>query len=232
VNATHPTHREELAFQYESGASFLSHFGTVFSLNYDLLLYWVNLEGGLLRDGFGLGETTSDGRFLGPFSEEAYCDIFNLHGGLHLFRDEADEVFKALNINEGVIATIARTISKAHRLPLYVAEGTSVAKMRKINSVAYLRRCYAKLKDNTAPIFIFGHSANDYDAHIYQAIFTSDTKHVYFGVFQPTEGKLRHLDGMLAKHQKIGGKGIEYGFYDAESAEVWNSGDETSVEGT
>lgn len=39
VNATHPAHREELEFQYESAGTFLKHFGKVFSLNYDLLLY-------------------------------------------------------------------------------------------------------------------------------------------------------------------------------------------------
>ena len=43
-----------------------SQFVTVFSLNYDLLLYWVNLEKRLLGDGFGLG--AHSGRFIGPFS--------------------------------------------------------------------------------------------------------------------------------------------------------------------
>ncbi|MFP3422587.1 DUF4917 family protein, partial [Bacillus sp. SIMBA_161] len=67
VNATHPAHREDLAFQYESAAAFLKNFGTVFSLNYDLLLYWVNLEKRLLKGGFGLGEDVDEGRFRGPF---------------------------------------------------------------------------------------------------------------------------------------------------------------------
>jgi hypothetical protein len=44
VNDTHPANRDDLAFEYESSAAFLKNFSTVFSLNYDLLLYWVALE--------------------------------------------------------------------------------------------------------------------------------------------------------------------------------------------
>ena len=33
VNATHPAHRDDLVFKYYSAVAFLSHFGSVFSLN-------------------------------------------------------------------------------------------------------------------------------------------------------------------------------------------------------
>jgi hypothetical protein len=88
LNKTHPAHRGDL--DYASSAKFLAHFGNVFSLNYDLLLYWVNLEKGHLGDGFGLGEDL--GRFRGPFSVDAHCHLFNLHGGLHLFDNGAGEM--------------------------------------------------------------------------------------------------------------------------------------------
>ncbi|MBU1325757.1 MAG: DUF4917 family protein [Alphaproteobacteria bacterium] len=93
VNATHPQHRNDLVFQYETAAAFISNFSRVFTLNYDLLLYWVNLERGRLFDGFGLGARTPDRRFQGPFKEGAHCDIFNLHGGLHLFAGDDGEIF-------------------------------------------------------------------------------------------------------------------------------------------
>lgn len=222
VNETHPAHKIELTFQLDSGAKFLANFATVFSLNYDLLLYWVNLEKVKLRDGFGLGEESLNGTFRGPFSENAHCDIFNLHGGLHLFRDTDGEICKALNTGDGVIATITKTIIQGRRLPVYVAEGTSAAKMGKINSVAYLRHCYDKLRTNAAAIFVFGHSADENDEHVYRAIFGSEAKHVYFGVFEPSEQKLRELDAQLAKYQKLGNQDIPYSFYDSESAQVWD----------
>lgn len=221
VNATHPAHRDELDLKYESSATFLSNFGSVFSLNYDLLLYWVNLHNGTLRDGFGLGTAIDSGRFRGPFREDAYCELFNLHGGLHLFQDENGDVIKAQDTGDGVISTITRKISNGKQLPLYVAEGSSSAKLRRINSVPYLRFCLEKLRANTASIFIYGHSADDNDAHIYNAIFGSRIKHVYFGIYKPNDGKIKVIDGILSKYQKIGGEDIGYTLYDAESAQVW-----------
>lgn len=224
VNATHPAHRDDLVFQYESAAAFLKHFanGQVFTLNYDLLLYWVNLEKGLLTDGFGLGDYTEDGRFKGPFVEGAYCRTFNLHGGLHLFQNEIGEVYKALNDGDGVIANITHEIANKGRLPLYVAEGTSKSKLRKINSVEYLRHCYRTLRETTAAVFVFGHSADPNDAHIYHAIFGSKAKHVYFGVFRPSEEKVTALDAELAKYKKLEGDDVPYSFFASETAHVWD----------
>ena len=221
VNATHPAHREDLEFQYEGAAAFLKHFGKVFSLNYDLLLYWVNLEKQLLKDGFGLGKDVAEGRFKGPFLERAYCHIFNLHGGLHLFQNEIGEVYKALNHGDGVIANITHEIANCRRLPLYVAEATSDSKLRKINSVEYLRHCYRTLQETTAAVFIFGHSADPNDAHIYRAIFGSKAKQVYFGAFQPNAEKVTALDAELAKYKKLGGDDVPYSFFDSETAHVW-----------
>lgn len=222
VNETHPAHREDLDLKYESALAFLSHFGNVFSLNYDLLLYWVKIDMPKMYDGFARGEKIEDGRFQGPFNEESYCHVFNLHGGLHLFQNEIGDVYKALNDGDGVIGNITHEIAGNGRLPIYVAEGRSASKLRKINSVGYLRHCYRKLQDNAAIVFIYGHSADDNDAHIYHAIFGSDAKHVYFGVYNPDEDKLRELDAQLAKYSKIGGKDIPYSFFDSETAQVWD----------
>lgn len=151
VNTTHPTHRQDLALKYESSAAFLANFASVFTLNYDLLLYWVNLEKLHLRDDFGFGKLT--GAMHGPFSEGADCHVFNLHGGLHLFQDGWGDMMKAVDRGDGVIATISRAISVGCRFPVYVAEDTSGQKVRKINSVPYLRHCYDKLRENDAPVF-------------------------------------------------------------------------------
>lgn len=215
----HPTHREDL--DYTVGKEFLANFGSVFSLNYDLLLYWLSLETRQLRDGFGLGKVR--GSFRGPFREDAHCDIFNLHGGLHLFDNDAGEMHKALHAGEGVIATISKMIVDERKMPIYVAEGTSDQKMHKINSVPYLKHCYDKLEGNGAAIFIYGHSADENDAHIYHAIFRSEAKHVYFGIYQADDEKVRLLDGCLANYQKSVGSSIEYTFFDSATASVWHS---------
>jgi hypothetical protein len=223
VNATHPAHREELALKYESADAFISHFNTIFTLNYDLLLYWVNLHKERLNDGFGLGAVIDGGRFRGPFKPDAYCHIFNLHGGLHLFQTRDDEVFKAQHTDEGVLATISKTIIEKKRLPLYVAEGNSKAKARKIYASPYLRHCFGKLRQQTGSIFIFGHSADKNDAHIYHAIFGNENiTRVWFGIYQPDEAKIREADAKLAAYHKLEGGKVSYSFFATETAQVWD----------
>lgn len=228
VKTTHPEHREELEKSYENASRFIDGFGSVFSLNYDLLLYWVLLEHGNHKDGFGLGQNSVGGRLRGPFQPQAHCSVFNLHGGLHLFQDDIGDVYKALNTGDGVVATISDQIIRGKKMPLYVAEGTSQAKLKKIKSVDYLRHCYEVLRENTANVFVYGHSADENDAHIYDAIFRSGAKHVYFGVHRPNEAKRRQFDARLSKYSKLAGDRIPYTLYDSESANVW--GDTTKRE--
>jgi hypothetical protein len=217
INHTHPGHREDVSFA--SCAEFLDNFGSVFSLNYDLLLYWAVLEKNKLHDGFGLGEQA--GAFRGPFRQDAYCEIYNLHGGLHLFSTVDGEIEKALHTGNGVIATISAAIVGQKRLPVYIAEGTSRQKMLKIDTISYLRHCYSKLRENAAAVFVYGHSADDNDAHIYRAIFESNAKQLFFGVYQPDEAKLKVFEGQLAKYKAVTGSEIDYAFFDSASAEVW-----------
>jgi hypothetical protein len=221
VKATHPEHRADLGQLYKSSAAFLANFERVFSLNYDLLLYWSNLEAVNLTDGFGLAEVMPGGRLRSPFREDAYCSLFNLHGGLHLF-ESGDALMKAIDTGDGVVETVARLIRDG-RLPLYVAEGTSGQKERKVNSVPYLRHCFDKLWDTTDVMFVYGHSAAENDAHVYRAIFGVDRPHVYFGIYQSTGDKLARLDGELARYQRLGGMNVPYSFYNAESAHVWDA---------
>jgi len=220
VRTTHPGHREDIEGQIPSCVRFLKHFKAIFTLNYDLLLYWVLVDADTFSDGFGLG-TEANG-FRGPFMEQAYCNIYNVHGGLHLFKRADGDVEKRIRGPSGVIDAIATSITEGKRLPLYVAEGTSSAKLGKINSVPYLRHCYDQLSDSAGNFFIYGHSASQNDAHIYRALFTSrDLNHLYFFIHQPT-ANLQAIDGELARYQRLYASHVDYIFVDAESARVWN----------
>lgn len=230
VKATHPEHRADLIFQYESAATFLDFFREVFSLNYDLLLYWISLERGILSDGFGQGEVSQDRRFRGPFKEGARCSVFNLHGGLHLFQDNVGDIHKALNHGDGVVANISEQISAHGKMPLYVAEGSWQSKLRKINSSSYLRHCYRQLKDNTDPVFVYGHSAAENDSHIYDAIFKSGVRSVYFGIFQPNKEKVRVIDAQLSKYKKLAGDTVPYTLFASDTANVWGEPNNNSGE--
>jgi hypothetical protein len=221
IRQTHPAHRDNILDAVPSCIDFLKVFSTVFTLNYDLLLYWVILDDPKsFQDGFGLGRPWG-GDFLGPFKPEAHCNIYNLHGGLHLFRTEISGVEKKLMGPKGVIDAIAETIARERRIPIYVAEGTSAAKLNRINSTPYLKVCYERLSSSAGPLFVYGHSAARNDEHIYRALFGAKLDHLYFCIHKPT-AKLNEMDAELARYKRLFSSKVDYSFVDSESAHVWD----------
>jgi hypothetical protein len=219
VRTAHPPYRDDIARMIPSCVEFLSPFSKVFTLNYDLLLYWVIIGRQQFADGFGLGAESNG--FRGPFKTSARCSIFNVHGGLHLYKTADYETEKRLATAAGMIDAIAETISRGDRFPVYVAEGTSSAKLSRIKEVPYLKHCYQQLCDCSGELFIYGHSASDSDAHIYKALFRSGISHIYFCIYKPTADSLAEMNGKLSYFQKSNGSRIDYTFVDAESAAVW-----------
>ena len=219
VRTAHPAYRDDIAKVLPSCIKFLSSFGKIFTLNYDLLLYWVILGQQQFADGFGLG--TENNGFLGPFKTNARCNIFHVHGGLHLYKTADYEIEKRLATAAGLIDAIAETIGQGDRFPVYVAEGTSSAKLSRIKAIPHLKHCYQQLYDCTGALFVYGHSASDNDAHIYNALFSSAIDHIYFCIYKPRAGDLAEMNGKLSYFQKSNGSRIGYTFVDAESAAVW-----------
>ena len=221
IRHNHPRNRFDL--NYDSPTAFIQNFNKIFSLNYDLLLYWVILElGRRFTDGFGLGRGANG--FHGPFDKTAYCDIFNLHGGLHLFQRPSDgEIEKCISDGGNILDNVTNAIEMDNRFPIYVAEGNSMAKMRKINSNTYLRHCYEKLKCSTGTLFIYGHSASENDSHIYRAVFNSEITHVFFSVYEPDDEKLQNFDRLMEDFRRCGRENINCTFFDAASANVWGA---------
>lgn len=199
-------------------ASFLKHFGEIYTLNYDLLLYWTILNSIELcfHDGFGLGEPTGGFR---TFTTEAYCSVYYLHGALHLFLDARKDTQKRILTGDTIISDIESTVRKQRRLPLFVSEGTRDQKLAKINSVPYLHHAHQKLKELTGSVFVFGHSAHENDAHVYRAIFSSDICRLVMCVHNPLEN-LEPIEDRLVRyaHQR---DDIEIHYVDAASVAVW-----------
>ncbi|MEQ8287870.1 DUF4917 family protein [Thalassospira sp.] len=209
--------------QHQACAAFLKQFANVFTLNYDLLLYWVilNAEERLHSDGFGLGDQVGGFR---TFQEDAYCSTYYLHGALHLFLNRQLETQKRIVTTATIIDDIAASIRHRQQLPLYVAEGSSIQKKSKIYSIPYLRHCYEELTSLSGSLFVFGHSVADNDEHIYDAIFESKIEKFVFCVHRPEDG----WDGIresLARYAERRDD-IEFLYVDASSANVWGEPDD------
>ncbi len=198
-------------------ADFLGKFQQVFTLNYDLLLYWVilNAPNNKHNDGFGLGAQIGGFR---TFSEQAYCSVYYLHGALHLFLNDELETQKRISAG-GIIDAIARSIKKRKQLPLFVAEGTSIQKASKIHSIPYLRHCYEQLSTIQGSLFVFGHSASGVDHHIYDAIFESRITIFVCFVHDP-KNQLNAVAEKFAPYQ-VRREDVAFYYVDASSANVW-----------
>jgi hypothetical protein len=179
----------------------LRSFNVIFTLNYDLLLYWVILKTERHSDGFGLGG--EDGGFR-TFRLGAYCTTYYMHGALHLFLGPQLETRKRVVTNFTITDDITSTIRREKQLPLFVAEGSSLQKLARINSVPYLWHCYEELKKITENVFIFGHSASENDKHVYDALFECKIKRIFFCVHRP-EKYLQHMQEKLGNRGKSPG---------------------------
>jgi hypothetical protein len=198
----------------------LKNFHSIFTLSYDLLLYWVIVHDATkeFSDGFGLGQEVDGFRTMG---EGASCNTRYLHGALHLFLGPHREIRKRIVTNTTIVSDITDTIRRTRQLPLFVAEGSSGQKLARINSVPYLHDCYEVLHHLSGAIFIFGHSAREEDRHIYDAIFARRVETVFFCVHRPEEdwpGIRERLAPFCERNKKI-----KVSYVDAATANVWRA---------
>ena len=224
---------------------FLSHFlagdkpGCVFTLNYDLLLYWTLMHDDMpfddpidlgINDGFGNDEDDPDADYVvwqGETNAHSACVLF-LHGALHLF-DSGKELQKYTWVRKGVpLVDQAREALARDEYPLFVAEGTSAQKKTKIRHNAYLYQGFKQFTANVQQgkhcMFIFGHSLAENDDHILKRIGKGRLKKLYVGIYgdpldavnQTIMQRAQALAGL--RHEKWP---LEVVFYDAASANVW-----------
>ena len=203
---------------------FLKSFGKVFTLNYDLLLYWVLISSDAFIDGFGYGKRKDP--FFGPFNREAFKMagkgfFYNIHGGLHLFQWPDRDVYKAIaSRGDNLLDSITNIIGQHPELPLYVAEGTFEQKLDKIRSVPYLNYCFEELQGlSSGSLFIFGHSGNRTDEHIYDAIFKSKIKALYYCFYN--EAQLPQVRGLFEECRTKHKNYIPIKYIDVGQMNVW-----------
>lgn len=235
--------------QYKACVQFLNNFlgndGAIYSLNYDLLLYWTLMYGmneGLLNaepnDGFGKDVDFEDG----DFSVSDYVvwqgdsnahgqNIHYLHGALHLFESKSEvEKFTWVNTGKPLIEQ-TREALEDNRFPLFVAEGDSNKKLTRISHSGYLYHSYKSFsqrmktgdKKSTACLFTYGVSFSENDAHIIKKISSGKFNHLFVSIYGNPEldNNKRIINAAEAIMRKRRNQSFKISYYDAESAEVW-----------
>jgi len=232
--------------------NFLSNFyagdGKVYTLNYDLLLYWTlmhDIEDKKLTlnpcDGFGRDTFFSSGEIeVSDYvtwqgtSNARSQNTYYLHGALHLFDIGAD-LQKYTWVDTGLpLVEQTRIALESDRFPLFVSEGDSSKKMKNITHSAYLYHNYksfysicSTMSYGKAPntcLFTYGISFADNDEHILQNIAYGTIKHLFVGLYgEPDSERNQEIIKTVKKLKNLRTNKfpLVVSFYDAESANVW-----------
>lgn len=224
--------------QYASCRKFLSAFGHIYTLNYDVLLYWALMQDKvdelslLPDDGFRHPENDPDAPYV-SWLESHSPTVHYLHGALHLF-DAGDEIIKYTWSKTDVpLLDQIRSALDEERYPLFVSEGTSRSKFQKIIHNAYLHKAYrsftAICDQSASALFIFGHSLADNDDHILSRIGRGRIGQVFISLYGNPSSETNKLIFKKAEQirelrSRVRPRSLlSIRLYDAESANVWTA---------
>jgi hypothetical protein len=233
IASSHPDRPSDISTQqYESCRGFLYHFHSIYTLNYDLLLYWALMQQELtpaisFDDGFRQPDDGPEDYVTWDVQKTGTQTIHYLHGALHIF-DAGAEVQKYTwcNTQVALIDQIRRALAE-NRFPLFVAEGNQNEKLDRIQHSGLLNRAYRSFASITGALFIFGHSLAENDEHILKLIDRGKVSRVCIGIYGTSDNAANQriieranlFQVRRAEHRQR--FPVQVDFFDAASARVW-----------
>jgi Domain of unknown function (DUF4917) len=231
IAASHPAWPGEISEEeYASCKAFIDPFDTIYTFNYDLLLYWVQMhndEGAspTSDDGFRKQEDNYDASYVvwepGQSHEQ---NMYFLHGALHVF-DTGTEIQKYTWRNTGIrlIDQIRAALFKGF-FPIFVSEGSSAEKLERIRHNDYLAKAYRSFSEIGGALFIYGHSLAANDEHYLKRIEKGKVSRVYVGIYgdpnSATNKTIITRANQLASARPAR-RPLSVSFFDAGTARVW-----------
>jgi len=236
ITNNHPEKITEISDEeYLNSANFIKDYEKVYTLNYDLLLYWTSIKlNSFLNDGSIEKSTLKiyDG-FNDPYQGSTDYVVFEnggksfnlnfLHGGLHIFDNKSEIIKNTYSRTERTLKS--QTLENLNKdiYPIFVSEGTSEQKLSKIIHNAYLNHCYKSLKGIGAvrsddSLILFGTLLKRNDIHIREAILKNNVNNIYIGVY--SEEEVKEFDNFIEFIAKNELNKNVY-FYDSKTVKVW-----------
>ena len=237
IKSLHPEHVFTIPAEKSAAcAAFVNRFletgGSIYTSNYDLLLYWVLMRQAVPNacDGFGrelLNPAEADQKADQEWSKlwwgpnRSRQNVFYLHGALPLF-DTGAEVEKEQYDEAGYLLENIKTRIEQDHYPVFVTAGNGHEKLAQIRSNPYLADCYDHLSAVDGSLVSFGFGFGGYDTHIIEAL-NRATHHptkgtpklwsVYIGVFSEAD-RQRAEEVAKQLHAKVH-------TYSAQTAAIW-----------
>ena len=225
----HPGYPGEIEGErYAACRRFLARFDNIYTLNYDLLLYWAVMQAELpppvhSDDGFRTPEEGQEEYVTWEPGRHAQ-NIHYLHGALHIF-DAGIEVKKYTWTNTGVrLIDQIRAALNDGLYPIFVAEGETAQKFERIRHSDFLSKAYRSFQEIGNALFVYGHAMAPNDDHIIRLIGRGRVKQLFVGIYgdentennQLVRRKVETLQGMRPARRPL-----EATYFDAASANVW-----------
>ncbi|MDV7338060.1 DUF4917 family protein [Terasakiella sp. A23] len=230
VRSAHCTYTDALPYFGEI-ATFLSQFKTIFSLNYDLITYWVMMHSNdnqnthKFKDCFvkaGGGFEFNWGYLRSSqIPNQKVSLVFYPHGALSLLIGEERSVKKIIN-DEGAsyLETIIDNWEAEKNPPLIICDGNSESKKRNIINNKYLSDVYQNALPNSGPsLTVYGWSMGPQEQHIIDQIMNGNYERIACSVHQPQTQSGE--DFMASVQRKFRDTGIEVTFFDAACSGCW-----------
>jgi len=232
VAKSHPDHPFAISDdEYIACRRFIRRFSKIYTLNYDLLLYWAAMRNELddkpisFDDGFRTPEDEDDSAYVTwePASAKRQS-VYYLHGGLHLF-DGGAETRKYTWSRTGVrLIDQIREAMDAELFPVFVSEGDSRTKLGRIRHHAYLSKGERSFVEIGGSLFVFGFAMAEQDQHILDLIAKNKVAELFVGVFGDPDSSANKRMVEAAEATRLRRRNPErlaITYYDASSAAVW-----------
>jgi hypothetical protein len=230
IASSHPERPSDITdAEFAACQRFLAHFDTIYTLNYDLLLYWalMHTDSGQtpsLDDGFRKPDYDYEADYVTWEPGQSHDqNVWYLHGALHVF-DTGTEVQKYTWVNTGVrlIEQIRDALNRNY-FPLFVAEGSSAEKIARIRHSDYLAKAYRSFQSIGGALFVLGHSFAPNDEHFLKVIEKGKVQHLFVGLFGDSTSDVNRAiirrAELIAKSRQR--SSLQVSFFDSKTAKVW-----------
>lgn len=229
VRSIHPSY-EDVLQHLPQIHNFIRNFKFIYTLNYDLIIYWALMYGNdnddvyIFKDCFISGEFNDNWRFLkANYNGKRSRLVFYPHGSLLLGRNIVEKEHKISKFGmSNLLDRILDAWESEEVIPLFVSEGTSKQKVNAIKHSNYLNTIYREtLCGAENRIVIYGWGLGDQDIHILHSLKNYYVGHLTFGVsvYDNDIGFCNRVEELLKREFY----NCKVYFFDSKSSGCWNN---------
>jgi hypothetical protein len=194
VHGVHVNWSQFTADKFDKIADVIQDHEAVYTTNYDLCMYWARVDAAdRITKRTVIDFFWNTGNTFDPESVEVRnrTAMYYLHGAIHLWQDDRGDNGKWTSANKGHLLSLAENYPpRSSKLPLFVSEGSSKAKLQTIGRSPYLSFCLDSLRDDQENTVVFGHSLGEEDKHIIAALNKGAPRKVAVSIYPRVEDQL------------------------------------------